>query len=379
LIRNIYPGATFGVFGSGQLGRMFTDAAHQTGYKVHCYSPEAKSPTGRIAEREFVGSYEDINAITAFAKTVQAVTFEFENVPSVAGETAEKYAPVFPGPHVLHICQHRIREKTFLRDNGFPVPEFTIVRSVAELTQAAQKIGIPGVLKTAGFGYDGKGQAIIRNHSEIESAWQKLNTSEAIYEAFVDFEKEISVIGVRSQEGQFGHYDAIENRHAHHILDISFAPAAISPELSKQAVELTEAILRALDVVGLLCVEMFVTKSGKILVNELAPRPHNSGHLTINACHASQFKQLVRVLSGMPPGLTALLRPAAMANLLGDLWSEGEPNWEAVTALPDVFLHLYGKTEARPGRKMGHLAALADTPEAAVEKVKAARLALTKK
>lgn len=358
---------------------MFTDAAHQTGYQVHCYSPEAKSPTGRIAEREFVGSYEDIDAIAAFAKTVQAVTFEFENVPSVAGQTAAKYAPVFPDPSVLHICQHRIREKTFLRDHGFPVPEFTIVRSLAELNQAAQTIGIPGVLKTAGFGYDGKGQTIIRNQSDLESAWQRLNTSEAIYEAFVDFEKEISVIGARSADGKFAGYSAIENQHEHHILDISFAPAAISPELAKEAIEITEGILRTLDVVGLLCVEMFVTKTGDILVNELAPRPHNSGHLTINACSVSQFKQLVRILSGMPPGPTELLCPAAMANLLGDIWSKGEPNWEAVTSRPDVFLHLYGKTEARPGRKMGHLTALADSPQAAVEKVQAARLALTKK
>ncbi len=349
------------------------------GYQVHCYSPEANSPTGAIAQREFAGSYDDLDAITAFAKTVQVITFEFENVSSLAGETAARFVPVFPAPNVLHVCQHRIREKTFLRDNGFPVPEFTIVRSLAELNQAAQKIGIPGVLKTAGFGYDGKGQAIIRNQSEIESAWQKLSTSEAIYEAFVEFEKEVSVVGARSQQGEFSHFGVIENSHAHHILDISFAPAAVSSELAKQAVAVAEGILRTLDIVGLLCVEMFVTKTGKILVNELAPRPHNSGHLTIEACAASQFEQQVRMISGLPVGDTTIRRPAAMANLLGDIWSSGEPNWSAVTGQSDLFLHLYGKAEARPGRKMGHLTALADTPEKAVENVRAARLALTKK
>ncbi len=370
------PGATLGVFGSGQLGRMFALAAIRMGYRINCYSPESGSPTGQVADKEFVGPYDDLDTVTAFAKSVQVATFEFENVASAAGETAAKFVPVHPSPYVLHTCQHRLREGVFLGENHFPVAESLIVGSLEDLKHAVITIGFPGVLKTAGFGYDGKGQVMIRAQADIAAAWEHLKTDEAIYERFIDFEKEISVVGSRSQDGQFSHFGVIENSHANHILDISFAPADVSSVLKQQAIDITQEIMIKLEVIGLLCVEMFVTKNGRILVNEIAPRPHNSGHLTIEACTTSQFEEQVRMICGLAHGSLDLVKPAAMANLLGDIWENGEPRWSELDQFPDVKLHLYGKKVARPGRKMGHLTTLAGTPKQAVARVKAAREAL---
>ena len=372
----ILPGATIGVLGSGQLGRMLALAAARMGYHVHTFSPEHDTPTGQVAAREIVAAYDDLDAVRAFARAVQAVTFEFENVPAATAAAAAEYAPVRPSGSVLHTTQHRLREKTFLAAAGLPVTPFRPVRSLADLTAALAELGCPAVLKTAGFGYDGKGQVLIRTPDAAESALATMGGQEAILEAFVDFAREVSVVAARGLDGTIVDYGLIENTHHNHILDVSVASAPGDPALTRAAREIAHAVLEALDVVGVLCVEFFETRDGCLLINELAPRPHNSGHLTIDACLTSQFEQQLRAACGLPLGAPDLLRPAAMANLLGDLWAGGEPEWAAACAFPDVKLHLYGKRAARPGRKMGHLTALAATPEEARARVLAARAAL---
>jgi 5-(carboxyamino)imidazole ribonucleotide synthase len=355
---------------------MFAISARQMGYRVHTFSPESDTPTGQVADFEVCARYEDLDAVRDFAKNVDVITFEFENVPFATVEEAEKFAPVRPRGEILHIAQNRLREKNFLSQNGFPVAPFSHVKTLEELQKAVIEIGFPAVLKTAGFGYDGKGQATIKFLDDCQSAYEKIGAGDAVLEAFVDFEKEVSVVAARDLRGHFAHYGAIENAHSNHILDISFAPAFVSKKIQKDAVEIARAILEKLEVVGVLCVEFFVTKSGNLLVNELAPRPHNSGHLTVDACVTSQFEQQLRAVCGFDLGSTEFFAPCAMANLLGNLWQNGEPDWAAALEIPNIKLHLYGKQNARAERKMGHLTALAETSEEAVEIVKKARLAL---
>lgn len=374
----ILPGATIGVLGSGQLGRMFAIAARRMGYRVHTLSPDYDTPTGQVADLEVQAAYDDLDAVRDFARNVQVVTFEFENVPAATAEAAAQFAPVRPGGQVLHVTQHRLREKTYLRDAGFPVTPFAHVRSLDELHQAIATLGAPAVLKTAGWGYDGKGQAKIHTPADVAQAWNALQTDEAVLEAFIDFQAEVSVVAARGADGQFAHYGITTNRHANHILDVSFAPAPPQWQaLQRDAIEIARGVLDKLEVVGVLCVEFFVTRDDRLLINELAPRPHNSGHLTFDACVTSQFEQQLRAICGLALGSTELLRPAAMANLLGDLWQPREPDWSAACAIPEVKLHLYGKAAARPGRKMGHLTALADSAERAVELAISARRALS--
>lgn len=386
----ILPGATVGVLGGGQLGRMLALAARAMGYRVRVYSPEAGGPAGQVADREHAGAYDDLDAVREFARAVDVVTFEFENVAAEAAAAAAEHAPVRPAGRVLHVCQNRLREKGFLAGAGFPVAPFRAVRSPAELRAALDELtgsslrGARAVLKTSGWGYDGKGQEVLGPAADAAEAWLRLAGSEAslrldpeaILEAFVDFEREISVVAARALDGSMATYGPIANDHRRHVLDVSVAPAPVAPVLAAEARDLAEAVLHELDVVGVLCVEMFVTREGRLLINELAPRPHNSGHYTIDACVTSQFEQQLRAVCGLPLGSTAQHRPAAMANLLGDLWAGGEPDWAAALALPDVKLHLYGKAEPRPGRKMGHLTALAGDGETARRKVLAARAAL---
>lgn len=369
----ILPGATIGVLGSGQLGRMFAIAARELGYRVQIYSPDNDTPAGHIADREWTARYDDLEQVRVFGQAVDVVTFEFENVLSVTTQAVAECVPVRPGGHVLHTTQQRLREKTFLEQNGFPVTPFRRILSLADLEAAAHELGLPAVLKTASFGYDGKGQTKLRAPSELSAAFAALQGAEGIYEAFVDFEKEISVVAARTEAGEFKAFPVFENTHANHILDVTFAPAAIDEAMAQQAVELARGILEKLDVVGLLTVELFVTRDGRLLVNELAPRTHNSGHLTIDACITSQFEQQVRAVCGLPLGAIELRAPAAMANLLGDLWANGEPNWRAALEDPFVKLHLYGKAEPRAGRKMGHLTATGETVELAVTRVRQAR------
>jgi len=375
--RILPPGSTIGVLGSGQLGRMFTIAARRMGYRVHTLSPDEDTPTGQVADVEVRAAYDDLDAVRAFASRVDAVTFEFENIPSASIEACAQRVPVHPRTEVLHITQHRLREKTFLSKNGFPCARFRHVRSLAELEEAARSIGLPAVLKTAGFGYDGKGQSLLRSMQDLEPAWRSIGAAEAVLEQFIDFECELSVVAARSQTGDFAHFGACLNTHVRHILDVTLAPAPVEPRIAREAVEIARAILEALGVVGVLCVEFFLARNGKLLVNELAPRPHNSGHFSFDACITSQFEQQLRAVCGLPLGSTEQMRPAAMANLLGDLWSRGEPDWAGAASFPDVKLHLYGKLEPRPGRKMGHLTALARAVELAREQVLAARQALT--
>ena len=372
----ILPGATIGVLGSGQLGRMFAIAARELGYRIQIFSPEHDTPAGHIADREWTARYDDLEKVREFARGVEVVTFEFENVLSLTTEAVAESTPVRPAGHVLHITQQRLREKTFLSENGFPVTPFRRITSLVELQNAARELGRPAVLKTASFGYDGKGQAKLRPDSDLAAAFAALQGAEGIYEAFVDFEKEVSVVAARTASGEFRAFPVFENAHANHILDVTFAPAALSEQLAREAEELARGILEKLEVVGLLTVELFVTRDGRLLVNELAPRTHNSGHLTIDACVTSQFEQQVRAVCGLPLGSTELQQPAAMANLLGDVWSNGEPNWPAALEDPLVKLHLYGKAEPRAGRKMGHLTAVGATTAEAVARVTEARARL---
>jgi 5-(carboxyamino)imidazole ribonucleotide synthase len=304
------------------------------------------------------------------------VTFEFENVPAATTAACERFAPVRPGGNVLHTTQNRRREKTFLKDAGIPVTPFWPVRSQDELHAALIPAGFPAVLKTADWGYDGKGQTKFASAADIDREWPKFAAGESILESFIDFQCEISVVGARGADGSFVAYGPMQNSHANHILDVSFAPAAVKPSVASDAIEIAREIFRRLEVVGVLCVEFFVDCNDRLLVNELAPRPHNSGHLTIDACTTCQFEQQVRAVCGLPLGSPRLHRPAAMANLLGELWQAGPPNWSAALAVDDVKLHLYGKSEPRIGRKMGHLTALEDTAAAAVERVLSARRAL---
>lgn len=372
----ILPGAVIGVLGSGQLGRMFAIAARRMGYRVHTFSPETDTPTGQVADVEIKAQYDDLHAVRSFAADVDVVTFEFENVLSATAEAAAEHAPVRPSGHVLHITQNRLREKTFLSSRGFPVTPFRPIHSLGELRAGLAEFGYPSILKTAGFGYDGKGQSRIAAPEEAAAALEAAGKQEMILEAFVDFARELSVVAARGLDGAFAHWGVIENSHSRHILDVSLAPARIDPALAEQAIEISRAVLEELQVVGVLCVEFFLTRDGKLLINELAPRPHNSGHLTFDACVTSQFEQQLRAVCGLPLGSTELLRPAAMSNLLGDLWREGEPNWMAACSFPEVKLHLYGKMEAKPGRKMGHLTAMAATVEEAAHLVRRARAAL---
>jgi 5-(carboxyamino)imidazole ribonucleotide synthase len=378
--KTVLPGSRIGVLGSGQLGRMFAMAARRMGYLVHTFSPESDTPTGQISDVEIPASYDDLDAVRDFARHVDVVTFEFENIPAAAVEAVAEYAPVHPSGAVLHTAQHRVREKTYLARAGFPVTPFRHIRSLADLRAALSELGYPAVLKTAGFGYDGKGQSKINSEAEAEQSFAAIGGQEAILEAFVDFEREVSCIAARGADGEVASYGLIDNVHERHILDCSLAPAGVAPEVVRMATKITESLLEGLDVVGVLCVEFFLNRDGRLFVNEIAPRPHNSGHYTIDACMTSQFEQQLRAVCGLPLGATEMFYgAAAMANLLGDLWQQGEPRWRAACAFPNVKLHLYGKRIPRPARKMGHLTARASTTREALSSVRAARRALSER
>jgi 5-(carboxyamino)imidazole ribonucleotide synthase len=356
---------------------MFTLAARNLGYRVHALDPGHDCPAGQVADLEIRAAYNDVYAAQALARGVDVVTVEFENIPADTLEAVAEVRPMHPGAFVLHTVQHRLREKRFLTEHGFPVTPFRQIDTEQDLREAVAALGLPAVLKTASFGYDGKGQQKLTTPDQVPAAFAALGGQQGILEAWVPFELECSVVAARSSTGETGVWDVAENAHRSHILDTTVFPARIPAEVAKRAQAMARAIAEALGVVGMLTVEFFLKPGSELLVNELAPRPHNSGHATIDACTTSQFEQQVRAVCGLPLGDTALLRPAAMANLLGDLWPRGgEPPWERLLDHRDVKLHLYGKTEARPGRKMGHLTALADTPEAALAKVVAAREAL---
>jgi len=375
----ILPGAALGVLGSGQLGKMFAMAAARLGYRVHVFAPDADAPAGDASYRQTFASFEDEEAVAAFAQTVDVVTFEFENIPIIAAETAARFAPVRPTGRALHIAQDRLREKRFLQEAGVACTPFAEVTSAEDLDHALDQIGAPAVLKTAAWGYDGKGQAMLDTRDDAVDAWRQLGQQPAILEGFVDFHCELSVIAARTLDDAVAMFGPVANAHSQHILDVSVAPRPELQSVAAEANEVAAAILRGLDVVGLICVEFFLDRSGRLLVNEIAPRPHNSGHMTIDACACSQFEQQVRAVCGLPLGSFQMRTPAAaMANLLGDLWHDGTPRWSRVLADPHLHLHLYGKSEARPGRKMGHITALAGNCDEAERLARLSREMLVK-
>lgn len=371
------PGATIGVLGGGQLGRMLGIAARRLGYRFAVFSDDEGGPAAQIADHSVKAAYDDEDAIAAFAQSVDAVTFEFENVPAVAGEVAARYCPVRPRGGLLHTVQNRQREKDGLTAVGLPVATFAPVRSEDELRAAAELIPGPGVLKTASFGYDGKGQVKVTSAAELGAAWESIGRADAVLETLVPFECEVSVVAARGVNGDVVTYEPFLNHHENHILDVTTCPATLADGLRARIDEIARVALEGLDVVGVLCIELFLLPGGDVLVNEIAPRPHNSGHLTVDAHVTCQFQMQARAVAGLPLGSTQRIGPpAAMANLLGDLWQDGEPRWDRALAMPGVFLHLYGKAEARPGRKMGHLTTIGDTAEDATALARAAREAL---
>lgn len=365
---SIAPGATIGLLGGGQLGRMFALSARKMGYRVHTFEPQADSPAGQISDREFTANYTDFYALDSFAASVDVVTFEFENIPAQVVDRVAAQKPVHPHSRVLHICQNRQREKTFLARHGYPVAPFRIVHSAAELADALDEIGTPGVLKTADFGYDGKGQLKITTSVDPAAIWTRFAADKAVLESWVSHQCEISAIVARNSQGETANFPIAENQHRHHILDVSIVPARIPAELANEAQDIARRIAGDLDLVGLLAVEFFVSAEGKLLVNELAPRPHNSGHYTFDACVTSQFEQQLRAVCNLPFSSPRLLTPVVMVNLLGDLWPHPgtPPDFTPILAEPDARLHLYGKLGGRKGRKMGHFCVLKPTVEEAL-------------
>lgn len=369
----IYPGgATLGILGGGQLGRMLILAGSRLGYQFHVFTPEVGSPAGALAGREVNASFEDKAALFEFASGVDRVTLEFENIPVSALEVLSTETLVCPGSQALSICQNRYREKEFLKREGFPCAPFFVVDSPESLGRAVDEIGVPCVLKSADFGYDGKGQVKIE---AVDGDWTRLwkelkpETGVAVVEKWVDFEKECSVICARNHRGEMAVFPMAENIHRNHILHTSIVPARLSPEIEAQGIELGRSIAERMEVVGLLAVELFLTRQGELWVNEMAPRPHNSGHYSFDAGLTSQFEQHIRAVCGLPLGATDLLQPVVMVNLLGDLWKEGSPpNWDILLRDPAVKLHLYGKSKAKPGRKMGHFCVLDPVLDTALEK-----------
>ncbi len=377
-MRVIEPKSSIAVIGGGQLGRMFIQAAHRLGYDAGTLSPTADAPATHVASWVVVGPSDRQSSLAEIARKAKAVSVEFENV-SAAGLRwlARRGVVVRPGWRTLWISQNRLREKTFLAEHGVPTAPWRQVHNQAELDLAVRELGLPLILKTADSGYDGKGQVRIDAGNQAKAAWESLQQAPCVAEGFVEFAAEISVVTARGADGKSVAYPPALNRHRNHILDSTMMPAPVGPIVCQEAQQLALGIAQSLENVGVLTVEFFLTSSGDLIVNELAPRPHNSGHLTIESAVTDQFEQQVRALCGLPLGGSTLVQPAAMVNLLGDLWSNGEPRWADALALdPGVRLHLYGKQTAVPGRKMGHLTVLDPIAETALDRATAARAVL---
>ena len=400
----ILPGATIGVLGGGQLGRMFAQAAQSLGYRVHVYEPQVGCPAGAVANREVNASYEDAGALREFARGVDVVTYEFENIPAAALAGIAAVVPLHPRADVLHTTQNRQREKAWLRANGFPHVAYAEALD-GDIAAAVGQVGLPCVVKTADFGYDGKGQMKLTTATDLEQAAAIFRGRRCVVEAWCEFTCELSVIVARSSAGETRAFPVAENIHTHHILDVSIVPARVTAEVAVRAEALAEQIAAKLGVVGLLAVELFLTTAGELVVNELAPRPHNSGHWSLDGCETSQFEQHVRAVCGLPLGGVAVREPTVMVNILGDAWyapaadaadaagagavgegaganeaaradkkGAGErprlPNWAAVLAEPRAKLHLYGKSEPRRARKMGHFTVRAADVETALARAR---------
>jgi 5-(carboxyamino)imidazole ribonucleotide synthase len=372
----ILPGATLGVLGGGQLGRMFTLQARTMGYAVVVLDPDCRSPAGQLADRHLRAAYTDPNALDQLARECAAVTTEFENVPAEVMERLAAWTRVRPPVGAVAIAQDRIEEKRFLDRHGFPTARFRAVKDQPSLADAVAAVGTPGLLKTSRLGYDGKGQAPVDRPDQAAAAFASLGSVPCVLEERLTLEREVSVVLARGDDGAVAPFPVGENVHRDGILETTVVPAGIPPALAEAALELAAQVATALAYVGVLGVEMFVANGGRLYVNELAPRPHNSGHYTLDACSTDQFEQQVRALCGLPLARPRLLTPVAMVNLLGDRWAGGPPRWDEVFRRPGVRLHLYGKAEPRPGRTMGHLNCLADTPERALALALEARDAL---
>ncbi len=375
----ISPPAALGVIGSGQLGRMFIQAAQRLGYRAGVLSASAETPAAQVANWTVIGSPEELPVLRAFAARARAITVEFENVSAPALRWLARHRLVRPGWQTLWKAQNRLREKRFLARHEIPHAPWVPVRNQTELERAVSGVGTPLILKTAASGYDGKGQILVNKAAELSGAWESLGRAPCVAEAWVDFAAEVSVVVARGCDGQAVCYPAALNRHERHILDSTLAPAPVGPIVAQEARRLALGTAHALGTVGVLTVEFFVTSAGRLLVNEIAPRPHNSGHLTIEAARTSQFEQQVRALCGMALGATDLVMPAAMVNLLGDLWCSagGEPRWDAAfRADPGASIHLYGKRTPVAGRKMGHVTVLDPDPQTAMRRAMAVRSAL---
>jgi 5-(carboxyamino)imidazole ribonucleotide synthase len=375
----LQPGQTLGILGGGQLGRMTAREAKRAGYRVAIYTNEPHgSPAGQLADLEINAAYYDDEARDHFLKEADVITMEFENLPGDLLAAFEKFRPVRPGRRALEICQNREREKLFLKEQGLPHAEFRVVKNTPELTAAVEALGVPCVLKTAAFGYDGKGQRKLKGGEDLAAEWKALGAPRGVVEQWVTFDKEISVVAARGVDGSFAAFPPCENEHVNHILDLTIAPARISPEVAAKAVELTKAVADALNYIGTLAVEFFLKADGSLLVNEIAPRPHNSGHHTLDSCANSQFEQQLRAVAGLPLGDARQHTPVVMGNLLGDLWPAPEhgPDWSPILKHPRAKLHLYGKRRAVAGRKMGHFTVLGDTVEQALADAREIKAAL---
>jgi 5-(carboxyamino)imidazole ribonucleotide synthase len=349
------PAATIGIVGGGQLGRMSAMAAARLGYRCHIYAPEPDGPASQVSARTTLGAYDDLDALSRFGRSVDVVTFEFENVSAAGLDALAGVVPVHPAPAILRTSQDRVVEKTFFESAGAHVGAWMAIEDRAALDAAVARLGLPSVLKTTRLGYDGRGQAVLRTPEDLDAAWSRLAPKPLILEKFVDFACELSVIVARNTAGDIAAFDAVENRHRHHILDLTLAPAQVIPEIADAAKTLAIQIAEKLDLVGLLAIEMFVDRDGTLLVNEMAPRPHNSGHWTIDACPCSQFELHIRAVAGLPLPPATRHSDAVMKNLVGPDELE---LWPHILKTPGLIPHHYGKVEARPGRKMGHVTTL---------------------
>jgi 5-(carboxyamino)imidazole ribonucleotide synthase len=372
----ILPGASLGVLGGGQLGRMFTMRAREMGYRVVVLEPDPASPAGAVADRHLRAAYDDATAIDSIASECAAVTVEFENVPAGALARLAPRVLLRPAAEAVSVAQDRISEKDFLRRHGFATAPYVSVSRPDQLAAALDTVGTPALLKTSRFGYDGKGQRPVGSRAELEAAFRNLGGPPCVLERQLDLELELSVVLARGVDGTTVPFPAGENRHRDGILETTVVPARIGQSLAGRAAAMASAVADQLQYVGVLGVELFVANGGELFVNEIAPRPHNSGHYTLDACVTDQFEQQVRALCELPLGSPALLSPVAMINVLGDVWADGPPRWDRALALPGVKLHLYGKIEPRPGRKMGHMNCMAATADDALALARRAHAAL---
>ncbi len=365
-VQALLAGKTIGVLGGGQLGRMLAQAVKRLGGRIHVYEPQAKCPAGAVADKEVNAPYEDIAALSAFARECEVVTYEFENVPAAPLRAIEHLTKLRPRWQVLETTQNRSREKNWLKQNGFPHARFAEVAAGGDLAGGIRAVGVPCVVKTADFGYDGKGQLKVMAEADVAAAVKRFTGQPVVIEQFIDFACEVSAVVARSANGEVQVFPIAENIHTNHILDFSIVPARVAPTVIAAAETMARQVAAKIDLLGVLGVEFFVTRTGEVLINELAPRTHNSGHYTLDACATSQFEQQARAICGLPLGSVALTSPVVMVNLLGDIWSGGEPRWVLLDQYPAARLHLYGKAEARVGRKMGHLNVLAPDGESAL-------------